>query len=249
LVGSLPFPAIPEGQFERITVPTSRHYSPETRDIIAPMNCNKFELPTAKGITIACMEFNDENQIIEDALNDLFSEYPSNDRLANVFCKVVTLNALYSTRIPIWSAKLPNVQDVAVHIRNLRPDQDFSSQSTEIVSKISAVMVEGKEHRNYFSFATKYASWHRREIYPIWDTNVQNYFTCLRRFHRADWDDFSRDFKLTGNWSYSDFHGLMVRFRDHYGLAAVSFKDLDKFLWLHGGKGKSGVRIAAAGQN
>ena len=69
----------------------------------------------------------------------------------------------------------------------------------------------------------------------MWDRNVQNYFTCLRKQNRTEWDNFSNGFPLPADgWGYPEFHALMVRFRAHYGLEAVCFKDLDKFLWLHG---------------
>jgi hypothetical protein len=28
----------------------------------------------------------------------------------------------------------------------------------------------------------------------------------------------------------------MSRFREHYGLGSFTFKEIDKFLWLHGGE-------------
>lgn len=99
---------------------------------------------------------------------------------------------------------------------------------------ISTTQFPGKRKVNRFAFATKYASWQRQDEYPMWDRNVQSYFTCLRKLHRTDWDNFSRGFTLSANWGYPEFHALMVRFRAHYGLQAVSFKDLDKFLWLRG---------------
>jgi hypothetical protein len=68
----------------------------------------------------------------------------------------------------------------------------------------------------------------------MWDRNVQKYLTCLRNLHQEDWNAFSGDFKLSRNRGYPEFHAMMARLRNHYGLRAVSFKDLDKFLWLHG---------------
>lgn len=201
------------------------------------MNCDKFELPNANRVAKAREEFeaDSETKIVEAALADLFAKYPNNANETHVLLKVVALNDLYSTQIPLRASDRPNVFDVAACIPNLNLDQAFNDRSLKIVNEISTAQFPGKRTVNRFSFATKYASWHKPDAYPMWDRNVQNYFTCLRKQNRTDWDSFSHDFPLSANdWGYPEFHALMVRFRAHYGLDAVSFKDLDKFLWLHG---------------
>lgn len=198
------------------------------------MNCDAFELPTKNGVAKACERFDSQNKITEEALTDLFAKYQSNANEAQVLLKVVTLNDLYSTRLPLNDADRPNVFDVAKCIPKLNVDQAFREGSLKIVDNISTKQFPPKRSIKRFAFATKYASWHRQDLYPIWDRNVQNYLTCLRRLHRSDWNTFSEGFKLSGNWGYPEFHALMVRFQSHYGLETFSFKDLDKFLWLHG---------------
>jgi hypothetical protein len=198
------------------------------------MNCDKFELPTPNGIAKACERFNREYKVIEDALTDLFAKYPSNTIEAEVLLKIITLNDLYSTQIPIRARDRPNVFDIAARIPSLKLDQAFKDCSLEIVSVISTTQFPKKRKINRFSFATKYASWHRQAAYPMWDRNVQTYFSCLRNLCRADWNQFSKGFRLSSDWGYPEFQAMMVRFRAHYCLEDVSFKDLDKFLWLHG---------------
>jgi hypothetical protein len=198
------------------------------------MKCGDFELPTLDGVTKARKRFDNENKTIEDALTDLFAKYPSNASEAQVLLKVITLNDLYSTQIPTRAPDRPNVFDLAERIPSLKLDQAFKDGSLEIVNVISTAQFPGKRHINRFSFATKYASWHRQDLYPMWDRNVQKYLTCLRDLHRDDWNKFSGGFRLSPDWGYPEFHAMMARLRDHYGLKVVPFKDLDKFLWLHG---------------
>ena len=201
------------------------------------MNCYACELPTREGVIKACKQFadDDENKAIEPALTDLFAKYPHNTSEAQVLLKVVTLNVLYSTQIPTRAPDCPNVFDIAECIPKLNIDRAFKESSLEIVNTISTTQFPGKRQINRFSFATKYASWHRQDIYPMWDGNVQTYLTCLRKLHPAEWVKFADGFRLSSNeWSYLEFHALMVRFRDHFGLTEVSFKNLDKFLWWHG---------------
>jgi len=206
-------------------------------DIIAPMSCAEFELPTQEGVRKACEHFDgdDENKLIEPALTDLFARYPNNTSEAEVLLKVLTLNDLYATRIPTRAPGRPNVFDVAKCIPKLNMDQALKECSLHIVNTISTTQFPGKRKINRFAFATKYASWHRQDVYPIWDRNVQKYLTCLRKLHRTEWDKFAEGFSLSSNdWGYPEFHALMVRFRAHFGLVEISFKNLDKFLWWHG---------------
>jgi hypothetical protein len=201
------------------------------------MNSSKFELPTADGVAKACDEFDSDRatKLIEPALTALFGSYPDNTNPAEVLLKVVTLNILYSTRIPTSAVDRPNVFDIAERIPKLNLDKAFKDGSLEIVKVISTAEFPEKIKKiNRFSFATKYASWHRQDVYPMWDSNVQRYLTCLRQLRRKDWDEFSAGFKLSSDWGYPEFHALIKRFRAKYELDAFSFKDLDKFLYLRG---------------
>ena len=90
--------------------------------------------PTAELVTAACKEFDQENLIIERALNELFSQYPRNSDHSHVLLTVVALNRLYSTQIFA-------VHDVARHIHQQAQDVDFAlaTGSPEIVDKIARV--------------------------------------------------------------------------------------------------------------
>jgi hypothetical protein len=203
------------------------------------MNCPDFELPTPDSVRIACEQFDndEETKISEPALNDLFARYPTNASESQVLLKVVSLNVFYSTRLPSRAPDRPTVFDIARCIPTLDMDRTFEERSLEIVNTLSTTQFPGKKNVNRFSFATKYASWHRQGFYAIWDSKVQKYFTCLRALHRAEWDKFADGFKLSSNdWGYPEFHGLMTRFRESRNLGAFTFKQIDKFLWLHGSK-------------
>lgn len=179
--------------------------------------------PSSDAVRAACADFDDENAITEQALHDLFEQYPRNDKLPYVLLKVVALNRLYSCGILA-------VHDVAGHIYEQAEDVDreLAKGSPEIVDKIAKVTIAatGKERKNW-SFATKYCSWHDPLAYPIWDSRVAKY---LRSLHGTP---FSRP----DDWThYREFVNLMNRFRDHYGIGSFTFKEIDKFLWLHGGE-------------
>jgi hypothetical protein len=190
--------------------------------------------PTGELVRAACEEFDRDNTVIEQALAELFKQYPENGVLPHVLLKVVALNTLYSTQIRLYSEKVPNLMDVARHIQENAEDIDsaLAVGLPEIVDRIARVEAAGKEDRYYFSFATKYCSWHKPEFYPIWDSRVDRYLHCLKR------EPYFAEFFDTGEnyWRYSEFRRLITVFRDRYDLGSFSFKQIDKFLYSHGGK-------------
>jgi len=189
------------------------------------MNTNLCE-PTVELVKTACDKFDHENDVVEGALSELFAMFPANTDIRHVLLKVVTLNRLYSTQIFA-------VMDVAIHIHSNASNIDVALASglPEIVDKIARVTIQGKE-RSFFSFATKYCSWHNPESYPIYDSHVDKY---LRKLQKRK--PFASFFKRNADIRvYPVFRKVMVAFRDFYDLGSFSFKDLDKFLWLYGGE-------------
>jgi hypothetical protein len=187
--------------------------------------------PTKEIVRAACEKFDRDNSVVEEALKELFNQYPSNNDVRHVLLKVVALNSLYSTQIFVYSEKIPNVVDMARHIHEQDIDSALAAGSPEIVDRIAMVTVSEKKDRNYFSFATKYCSWHKPESYPIWDSNVERYLGWLQRQ-----TGFAKDFNLNAHWKYPAFRAVMSAFRDSYDLGSFSFKDIDKFLWRYGEK-------------
>jgi hypothetical protein len=189
--------------------------------------------PNAEIVRAACEEFERDNQTVEQALRELFNQYRGNEDLRHVLLKVVTLNALYSAGVPVYSRKIPDVEDVARHIqRNAQSiDSALAAGSPEIVDCIARVTVTEKKDRIYFSFATKYCSWHNPASYPIYDYRVSKYICSLQKQAPfADQKLFAVD-----RWDYPTFLRVMTAFRDSYRLGPFTFKEIDKFLWSEGG--------------
>jgi hypothetical protein len=189
--------------------------------------------PTEALVRAACEKFDRDNSVVEESLRELFNQYPGNSDLRHVLLKVVTLNALYSTQIAIYSEELPNVVDVAqqIHRNAQKIDLGLAAGLPEIVETIAWVRAPGKKDRNNFSFATKYCSWHKPELYPIWDSHVQRYLERLQ-----EQGDFAKGFNVSADhWTYAEFRGAMDVFRERYHLGSFTFKEIDKFLWRYGG--------------
>jgi hypothetical protein len=86
----------------------------------------------------------------------------------------------------------------------------------------------------YYSFATKFCSWHNPTAYPIYDHYVD---VCLWSYKQQD--GFA-DFHRQDLGYYDKLVPVLSAFCKHYDLKSLSHRDLDKFLWL------SGYRILSA---
>jgi len=183
-------------------------------------------LPTADRVLVDRDIF-DADPFPDEALKVLFTQYPRNDNYSHVLLKVVCLNRLYN-------AGIYAVYDAARHIHEHAQviDSGLSAGLPEIVDLIAAVPIKATEKvRHFWCFATKYCSWHKPLSYPIWDGNVKEYLTWLR-----PWPEGSVLVKDPDSWTkYTEFVDMINNLRKHNHLE-FSFKDIDKFLWIEGGK-------------
>ncbi len=156
----------------------------------------------------------------ERALRKLFRACPENREIEEVWIKVAAINSLYYTNIFATF-------DMAKHICELDTDAQINRQSADLVNEIATVTINGKTRR-FYSFASKYCSWHAPDAYPIYDSYVERLIWAYAiqqrfdQFERADLQD------------YPKYRNVIDSFREHYGLELFDFKSLDKFLWSYG---------------
>lgn len=165
--------------------------------------------------------FNEDPQTgpSNQALVWLFGRYPANTDQSQVLVKTVALDGLYHTN-------LYRVTEMADHITDLGIDPALTAGDPAVIDRIARLPATRKRH---YSFATKYASFHQPERFPIYDTLVERLLwsyqqhTTFCGFPREDLQDYPRYVSI--------FRDFMVRF----GLGGLTFKQVDKFLWLHAG--------------
>lgn len=187
------------------------------------------EKPTVEAVKAAGKTFDEKYRVFEDALKGLLEHYPNNIKTEDVLLKVITLNDLYSTHIPLYGNRIPTVWDVVDHIVKRRIDSDLDSGSTDLVYDIAKTEIQNKVHFNY-SFATKYCSWHRQDLFPIYDSRVDEY---LWYSQDHGWID---PFKREELKIYKRLKETITEFQDKCGLGEFNFKQIDKFLYFEGGK-------------
>lgn len=117
-----------------------------------------------------------ENYVLqESSLRKLFTvTYPFNNNMDDVLIKVCSLNDFYSTNIfsPF---------NVAKHIVSLKIDSRLKNNDLTLVNEIAKILINEEKEINFYSFATKYCSHHKPEVYPIYDSYVEKLLMYLKK--------------------------------------------------------------------
>lgn len=187
------------------------------------MTTQQLERPTIDLVSSYLEEFERDSagyRLTDNALLQLFREYPHNQKMEDVLLKVAALNSLYNTNIFA-------VYKVAKRICELHIDPKIEQKLPELVNEIAPITIRGKTRRNY-CFASKYCSWHAPDAYPIYDSFVERLIWAYQKVDR-----FAK-FKRKDLQDYPRYKEIVQGFVHFYGLAQFSFKELDKFLWLYG---------------
>lgn len=159
----------------------------------------------------------------EKALDKLFLELcPKNEKIKDILLKCATLNNFYSTNIF-------SVFPVAKHILELDIDGRLTKEDISLVDELQTVNIRGEIHK-FYSFASKYCSHHKPEVFPIYDSYVDR---VLRHFRK---ENKFCTFKNEELKNYREFIRILNRFKNYYGLTKFNLKDIDRYLWLLGKK-------------
>jgi hypothetical protein len=157
----------------------------------------------------------------ERALDKLFLEIcRDNNSIENILIKCSALNDFYSTNIF-------KVHNVAQHYMRQNLDERLNTGDLSLVGDLAHIEINGKPFY-FYSFASKYCSHHRPDIYPIYDSYVHK---LLKYFKERDGFFKFREADLKDYLSYTE---IILTFRKHYGLDAFTVKEIDKYLWQLG---------------
>lgn len=191
------------------------------------LNSLVLQTPTNSLVAEYIEKFNNDERyyLADQAIVSLFEKFPENNRLEDILLKISVINDLYSTNI--FATFL-----LAKHIQLLSIDAAFQAGDLGIVDEISRGhgirTKKSNKEINFYSFATKYCSWHCKDKYPIYDSFVHNILIAYRR--RDDFHTFNdADLK-----NYERFTNVISEFKTHYSLTEYGLKQIDKFLWIYG---------------
>ena len=93
---------------------------------------------------------------------------------------------------------------------------------------IENIIIKCSALNDFYSFASKYCSHHRPDIYPIYDSYVHKLLKYFR-----DRDGFTK-FKEADLKTYQSYTDVILAFRKFYGLDSFTVKEIDKYLWQLG---------------
>ncbi len=140
----------------------------------------------------------------EKALDKLFQELcPKNEKIEDILLKSATLNDFYSTNIF-------SVFPVAKHILELKIDARLAKGDVSLVDELQTVNIQGEDHK-FYSFASKYCSHHKPQVFPIYDSYIDR---VLRYFRSIDkFDTFKNEDLKTYKTFVEKLDNLYVSYR------------------------------------
>jgi hypothetical protein len=170
--------------------------------------------------TIRAFDEDEETKLTESTLTTFLEAFPENRKVEHVQLKVIAINTLYRARM-----LNKDYQCMSEHIASLKIDDSLREGDPTVVALIWDCK---KATKRWYSFATKYCSWHNQEAYSLYDGNVEA--ALLAYMERGDGLTFHKD----DIYGYPRLVGIVKEFRKVYDLDDYSLKKIDKFLWKIG---------------
>ena len=149
-------------------------------------------------------------KLANEVISSYFQDHPGNTKEHST--KVVLVNSLYfaGIREPLRMVR---------HILELHGlDAKLEVGEVEAVERIAKV------DWYYVCFASKYAHFHNKTAFPIFDSFAVAAMAQLQERGRRSFP------------SYTKFFETIKAFREQAGLTSVSWENFDKYLWLYGQK-------------
>lgn len=194
----------------------------------------------------------DNNKTVEEILKDVFRDKAEALKTAlgvdnYIVLKVTLLNEYYSTQIPSF-----NLKKVAKRISKIEKfDTLIKSEKIEdrarLVHQIAFEEKNNDGAGNYYSFATKYCSWHCHENYPIVDSYAAGLLYRLNTQGRNDSTEqeepdyyfYKKVFSQPYLKNYINYCKVYERFSKFVlGIhdeeeANIDYKEIDKYIWMY----------------
>ena len=146
--------------------------------------------------------------------------------LCDIYEKVALVDRLYRTNVY-------DIYSIAKHITKNTIDSRLKSRDltlVDLIRKGHGIKTKKGNERDFYSFATKYLSWHKPAEYPIFDNLIGN---ILRKLNENDAYKFC-ELKLKGNAlrNYETLVSALDTLIDRINLPAFRYKKIDIALWF-----------------
>ncbi|MBN1803300.1 MAG: hypothetical protein JW891_17445, partial [Candidatus Lokiarchaeota archaeon] len=151
---------------------------------------------------------------------------PKNTHFPDILVKVCVLNDLYATGIL-------DTFKVAEHVSTIKElDSLLQAGRPEAIDLIRCghgIETKSKKDRDFYSFATKYCSFHNPDHFPIWDNLVSDLIYRWNKHY--GWNNSLTHDKLH---RYPIFIAIIKSILEYLNDRSLTVKSLDMGLWIIG---------------
>lgn len=153
--------------------------------------------------------------------------FPRNDSFEPVYEKTVLINTLYSTVVY-------DTLNMAKHIVSRNIDLKLMSADLSVIGDMRAGHgIRSNRGLNkeidFYSFSTKYAAFHRPDVFPLFDNYVMR---LLSQFNKSY--EFTEKFSYEALRDYERFKKTVDKFSEFVNMESFLYEKFDHALWLYG---------------
>jgi len=175
----------------------------------------------------------------EKALEKLIKKFPGHDNLDEVYLKVTAINSLYSTNIydtyRMAYHIFTNVSDIDKRLEDMDPQLIHDIAYGHKIYSTRKTSKEENPKICFYSFATKYCSFHNPKKYAIYDTLIQDFL--IKQYNQNIATQTKEEKKRYEDLrEYKTFMQVLDEVKKYYKLDEVPLKEFDMYLWLNGKK-------------
>jgi hypothetical protein len=160
----------------------------------------------------------------DNAIEKLLKQIPLNQKIEDVLLKTTVIKTLYST--PIFD--VINLSNHILSIKNI--DDMLLKGDLSIVDKIRlghGIKTQGGKEYDFYSFATKYCSFHNPSKYPIYDNMVSDFIKSILLSTGMIKGKKALDLKI-----YDIYKNTIDLILERFGVTIQDYKKIDMGLWV-----------------
>lgn len=186
-------------------------------------------------------EFKENYGVDDEALKMLFKDYPDNGDIKQVTIKAAVLDKLYSTRIRFvdFPFVVQNIVENNAEITKLLKSHNREYELYYLIAEPNKEFINKKGEKekvhNAYSFATKYLSFIKPDLYPIMDSyskELLNKFCDMYPDKLRSLSASTNEYKQFCN-TFDDFKDLINRIVKENTNHEYTAKEIDMFIWQY----------------
>lgn len=170
----------------------------------------------------------EKNKSNDHLVEEIFKKFPRNNKIEEITAKVLLLNLAYSSNLHFHFSDEFTIFDFVKGIAQIQHLDIYLKSGNE---KAVEAILNISNHRNFFSFASKYCFAHNHYVYggdafSIYDSSVEKFLPKYADCTRTQLETWRK------KKAYASFNRFITDYLKSTGIQTENIKfKFDRFLW------------------